>query len=401
MSTPIPVTYMSKNHKFLESFTMSGSRKLPNDIKNRTDVDISLGDDPKYRRLSENLESCKKRIGLINKGKQCGGTSPKRKTLDSINESEGTPPKSHTSKKLFPYSYRQERGTQTSRTGSRAVTPPSSRPRTRIYNHMPSIFPRSKTPNSRTEILEPQALNLRSSAILSQVGVEKIKVKIKTFQNGDQYEGQLNKEGKPNGTGKMRFKDGTYYAGEWLGGIKHGKGIEVGTDKVVYQGEFKNGNKEGYANIDYGNGSHYSGYLKEGEFVNYGIYIWANGKRYEGEWDHGLFCGKGSVRYPNGDKYCGEFINGLKDGYGIFNWVSGPSYKGSWKKGKRDGEGLHTQANGLQFPVLYREGQRTMPQQNIQKFSTFFDNRDENTKAFLMRKRKMMTLTTLGANAST
>jgi hypothetical protein len=230
----------------------------------------------------------------------------------------------------------------------------------------------------------------------SSLGVEGMKVKYKAYSNGDKYEGQLSEKGKPNGVGRMRYRDGSYYKGGWNEGTKHGKCVELSPDGVVFEGEYNAGEREGYANVDYGDGSHYSGYLMRGEFNSFGIFEWANGKRYEGEWKSGLFHGKGSMKYPNGDKYCGDFVNGLKEGTGTFTWASGPSYKGKWKAGVRNGEGLHTQASGLQFPVFYVKGERVVPQNNLHKYSTFFETEEDKTREFLLRQRRMMTMNNLG-----
>jgi hypothetical protein len=45
----------------------------------------------------------------------------------------------------------------------------------------------------------------------------------------DKYQGEeLNK--KPHGNGKMIYANGDYYCGEWVNGIKEGRGLQIYQD---------------------------------------------------------------------------------------------------------------------------------------------------------------------------
>ena len=83
----------------------------------------------------------------------------------------------------------------------------------------------------------------------------------------------------PNGKGKMIWKNGDIYEGEWKNDNKEGKGIYYKNDGSKYDGYFKNG-------------------LQEGK----GIMYYANGDRYEGDWVKGKWEGKGIYYYLNGEK---------------------------------------------------------------------------------------------------
>ena len=46
-----------------------------------------------------------------------------------------------------------------------------------------------------------------------------------TYDNGDVYDGELNKDGKRHGTGTYTYASGKEYTGEWKEGLMHGKGV--------------------------------------------------------------------------------------------------------------------------------------------------------------------------------
>ena len=61
-----------------------------------------------------------------------------------------------------------------------------------------------------------------------------------TYINRDVYEGTLNKNDLPDGKGKCKYSDGTYYQGEWKNGKRNGKGTEHCKNKTR-KGIWKNG----------------------------------------------------------------------------------------------------------------------------------------------------------------
>ena len=92
--------------------------------------------------------------------------------------------------------------------------------------------------------------------------------------------------GKADGFGKLtKYKDGQYestYEGEFLNGIREGKGKFSHKSETVLECNFKNGQAIGYGKYDLGNGNYYNG-----EIVNYrqhgnGTLKMANGSKFEG-----------------------------------------------------------------------------------------------------------------------
>jgi hypothetical protein len=75
-----------------------------------------------------------------------------------------------------------------------------------------------------------------------------------------------------SGPGKVKFKNGNSYKGEFLDGMLHGQGRFEWANGIVYEGEFKHNRLEGQ-----------------------GIYRWTDGSSYEGQVKDGLRHGQGKL----------------------------------------------------------------------------------------------------------
>lgn len=205
------------------------------------------------------------------------------------------------------------------------------------------------------------------------------------------YEG-LVENGKPNGFGKLTYKNSAEYEGEWKDGLWNGIGqLSSPNDTIV--SEWKNGVATGNASIYFdgfqydgqlannlpnGQGSLYSidsnvPYLYAGEWLNgkrngYGDALYSNGDTYYGEWKDDSYHGVGRYRYSNGDVYDGEWTDNLPNGLGQYiskafkyggewceGWIhgfgridfeNGDIYEGDFCEGKKCGQGLYQYANG-------------------------------------------------------
>ena len=71
-----------------------------------------------------------------------------------------------------------------------------------------------------------------------------------------------------HGSGKIVFKDGFSYEGEWVNGQREGEGVARYT--TVYEGAFVNGQHEGIGTIRTPDGYTYTGEWKAGEIVDDG-----------------------------------------------------------------------------------------------------------------------------------
>ncbi len=59
------------------------------------------------------------------------------------------------------------------------------------------------------------------------------------------YEGSADQQGRWQGYGKVVFKSGATYEGQWLTGKMHGRGKFVFPDGISYEGEFQHNQMTG------------------------------------------------------------------------------------------------------------------------------------------------------------
>ena len=132
------------------------------------------------------------------------------------------------------------------------------------------------------------------------------------YGNGDEYDGEVNEGGVPDGSG-------TYY----------------------YKG---NGNRSKSAS--------YEGCWKDGKQHGQGVYRYANGDIYDGPWLEGKRHGEnGTYTYKaTGAKYVGAWENDMKHGQGKMSFDNGDEYLGMWKKNKMAGKkGTYTYCEGAEY----------------------------------------------------
>ena len=63
--------------------------------------------------------------------------------------------------------------------------------------------------------------------------------------------------------GKIVYHNGDVYEGDWVDGLKEGRGYYTWENGDVYEGEFKNGVREGFGEFKWANGESYKGLWKE------------------------------------------------------------------------------------------------------------------------------------------
>ena len=109
------------------------------------------------------------------------------------------------------------------------------------------------------------------------------------------------------------FGKETYYQGNWMGGLPHGKGNAIYPDGALYYGKFDEGEAEDdHAFLILANGSFYQGEVHKSKISGKGVLIHKRGYRYEGEWWDNKPHGKGKESFGDGSQYVGPFRNGLK-----------------------------------------------------------------------------------------
>lgn len=211
--------------------------------------------------------------------------------------------------------------------------------------------------------------------------------------NGEKYLGSF-RDSKPSGYLSYYIGSTLNYHGQWVNGIKSGKGVLYEKDKTV-EGSWNDGKLNGpsiiklhdgtaieanyfnglvtnKARIIYPSGDTYEGEITSNYLRNgYGTYRYKNGDEYQGQWSNnqqsgeGKYVEKGKVTkegkwvegklsdveettqiYDNGEKYIGDVRNGSRDGFGIYYFSNGSTYEGYWHNGRKNGEGKYSLTDG-------------------------------------------------------
>ena len=69
------------------------------------------------------------------------------------------------------------------------------------------------------------------------------------------YEGELDENGKAHGSGKMKYADGSEYAGQFVDGKRHSQGMIKFANKKVYEGEWMDDRRYGKGKLQIANES--------------------------------------------------------------------------------------------------------------------------------------------------
>eukprot|EP00750_Incisomonas_marina_P000596 INCI10431.1.p1 GENE.INCI10431.1~~INCI10431.1.p1 ORF type:complete len:339 (+),score=46.00 INCI10431.1:123-1139(+) len=186
----------------------------------------------------------------------------------------------------------------------------------------------------------------------------------------------------PQGTGTYVYKNKYFtYNGEWVNGVKHGRGTLTMGDGSRFEGTFVNGEITGQGMRTWPDGSSYTGEFQRGEFCGQGIYRGLNGVTYEGEFLDNKRHGEGELVHEDGAVYHGHFDGHRKHGDGTYtdahgttfhgtfvfnelssgscNFADGSSYEGDLLNFQRHGRGTSTDAQtGLSYEGIFLEDQR-------------------------------------------
>ena len=105
------------------------------------------------------------------------------------------------------------------------------------------------------------------------------------------------------------------YTGEWLDGVREGKGNCIDSMGNEYYGDWKGDRKEGEGILKLYNGDIYKGGFANDVAEGYGEYYCGEGESgYRGEWKANEYHGKGSLRLEDGTVLKGWFEHGKKNG---------------------------------------------------------------------------------------
>lgn len=171
----------------------------------------------------------------------------------------------------------------------------------------------------------------------------------------------------------------SYYKGEIVDGVFHGKGYQKDCAGCVYEGAFEYGASNGHGVCTWP-----TGWVYEGEWMNdrrHGqgrCYQRIGGRRreddddedsdsddegamgeeYIGEWQEDMWHGSGTLRFAGGDVYHGQFFRDKMYGRGRYDFSDGSVYEGEFRKDVRSGQGHMVYADGQVYDGHWRKNWR-------------------------------------------
>jgi hypothetical protein len=149
------------------------------------------------------------------------------------------------------------------------------------------------------------------------------------------------------------------YRGVWRHHAPAGNGTAEYThgDIVSYEGCFTNGGKyHGHGRLTWRNGDWFEGQFHQGLRHGQGVYHWKDGRQYTGMFVKNERHGKGLYMYPDSKLYEGEFVHGKRHGQGRFVFTDGSLYEGTWKEGRYDGHGTLVHCDGRTYMGSFEAG---------------------------------------------
>ncbi|XP_041425283.1 MORN repeat-containing protein 1 isoform X2 [Xenopus laevis] len=170
------------------------------------------------------------------------------------------------------------------------------------------------------------------------------------------YEGQW-KSGKKHGHGKLLFKDGSFYEGEFVDGEITGNGLRYwASSGNKYSGEFQAGELHGYGVMQYKDGGRYEGEFVFGIREGHGLLVDKEGKTYSGAFHNNKKYGAGQMKFMNGDNYEGDWILDQRQGHGVLHCADGSIYEGQWRNDVFNGQGIMIHCSGVIYDGLWING---------------------------------------------
>lgn len=125
----------------------------------------------------------------------------------------------------------------------------------------------------------------KSNIRLKWKDIPRVKEEVKDVDYSDcSYRGTVDSEGRRDGWGKLTFRTGTTYEGNFIKGTYEGYGTMVFASGNKYSGEWKNGLRGGYGESTYANGDRYLGCFETDKKHGEGTYFYKNGNTYQGGW---------------------------------------------------------------------------------------------------------------------
>ncbi|XP_054576425.1 MORN repeat-containing protein 1 isoform X2 [Eptesicus fuscus] len=170
------------------------------------------------------------------------------------------------------------------------------------------------------------------------------------------YEGEW-RGGKTHGRGKLLFKDGSYYEGEFADGEIMGRGCRHWAHTGnTYSGQFVFGEPQGHGVMEYKAGGRYEGELSHGVREGHGCLEDPDGRVYWGAFHNNKRHGRGHMAFPNGDEYEGDWVRDQRQGHGVLRCADGSVYEGQWHSDVLSGLGSVAHCSGVVYTGMWISG---------------------------------------------
>ncbi|MCL2378337.1 MAG: TIR domain-containing protein [Defluviitaleaceae bacterium] len=237
---------------------------------------------------------------------------------------------------------------------------------TQIANILNTEVPKASPAPVTTEIaMQPESNTATDEAEHTLTAAETVGFTGKgkhVLANGNWYDGDW-VNGVRTGRGKHTSAvTGRVYVGDFLNNRAQGKGILKYPNGAVYEGDFINNRQHGKGIITYPNGKVYEGDFLNNRAQGKGILKYSNGTVYEGDFIDNKMHGKGIITYPNGNVYEGDFIDNKRHGKGRLTWPSGTFHEGEYQDDKQHGKGVITYYDGSVKDGIWQNGEFIGPE---------------------------------------
>ena len=131
-----------------------------------------------------------------------------------------------------------------------------------------------------------------------------------------------------NGYGKLYFRDGGHYEGDWKDNKMHGFGkLYYESGQIAYEGYWAGDNFNGEGRVFNDRPEKVLGEFNYYDFADLGD-KWVF---YEGEFKNDSKHGKGKIKLTNGEVFEGNFVQDSIEGEGIFYSLKGEAVEGYWR----------------------------------------------------------------------
>lgn len=118
----------------------------------------------------------------------------------------------------------------------------------------------------------------------------------------------------------------TIYVGNWVQGVRSGRGSYWNGKGKLYIGEWKENKRNGQ-------GSYFFDLPEWHENQHTEFWLSENTENYSGEFVNDFYHGQGTYRWPDGQKYVGGFFANNKHGSGTFYYATGSPREQVWEYG--------------------------------------------------------------------